>query len=86
MNVFADDRDLHSLLRADYTIDKFFPASEIRFGRLEVQQIANEFVQPFGVQHQRHLVNRVLNIARFDHRFVRHAAEHRQFLSQFAVD
>ena len=86
MNVFPDNRDLRSLLRADYAVDKFLPARQIRLRRFQVQQIANEFVQSLGVQHEWHLVNRVLDIERFDYGFLRHAAEHRQLLAQLAVD
>ena len=86
MNVFPDDRDLDPLLRTDHAIDKFFPARQVWLGSFQLEEIANQFVQTFLVQHQRHFVNRMLDIARFDHRFLRHAAEHRQLLPQFEID
>ena len=68
IDVFADDRDLDLLLRADDALDELAPVRQVRRRRLELQQLANEFVEPFVVQHQRHLVNGVLDIARLDHR------------------
>ena len=39
--------------------------------RLQTEQFANEVVESFVMQHQRHLVNGVRDIARFDHRLGR---------------
>ncbi len=76
IDVFADDRDLHAFLRTDDTLNKFAPVCEIRHRRFEVQQIADKFVEPFGVQHQRHFIDGMLDVARFDHRLLRNAAKH----------
>ncbi len=38
------------------------------------------------MQHQRHFVNGVLHVARFDHRFRRDVAEHRELLARLRVE
>ena len=55
-------------------------------GVCRCSKLADEFVEPFCVQHQRHFVNGVLDIARFDDRFVRNVAEHRKLLPQLRVE
>ena len=38
------------------------------------------------MQHERHLVNRVLDVARFDDRVRRNVAKHRKLLAQLGIE
>ncbi len=86
IDVFADDRDLDLLLRADDALDEFPPVGQVRRRRVDVEQLANEIVEPLFVQHQRHLVNRVLHVARLDHAARRNVAKHRKLLPHLGVE
>ena len=65
---------------------KFLPVFQVGFGRFEVQKIADELVESLGVQGQRHLVDRVLDVAFLDHRLFHNAAKHRQLTTHIAVE
>ena len=86
IHVFADYGDLDASFWANDAFDKFPPVYQIGFRSFQMQKIADQRVQSLGVQHQRHFVNRVLDVALLDHRFFRNAAEHRQFATHVAVE
>ena len=77
IDVFADDGDLDLLLRTHHALYKLPPVSQVRRRRIDVKQLADQVVEPLGIQHQGHLVNRVLHVPRFDDTPRRHVAEHR---------
>ena len=85
IDVFANDRNLNPLLRADDSLDKFSPVHQVGLRSLKIQKMAHEFVQALAVQHQRIFVNTVFDIARFNDRFFRNTAKQRQLLSHIAV-
>ena len=74
------------MLRGDKFADDFLPVRHVRRRRVEVQQPANEVVEPVALQHERHFVNAVVHVLLLDDRFVRDVAEQRDFLAQFLVE
>ncbi len=68
VDVFADDRDLDLLFRVDDATNELAPVAQIGRRRFDLQQLADELIETFLVQHQRHLVNGVRHVARFDDR------------------
>ena len=50
-----------------------------------MEQLADEIVEALFIEHQRHLVNRMLHVARFDHAARRNIAEHRELLAQLGI-
>ena len=77
IDVFADDGDLDLLLRTHDALYKLPPVSQVRRRRVDMQQLADQVIEPLSVEHQRHLVNRVLHVPRFDDTARRYVAEHR---------
>src|ERR1051325_2765437 len=59
------------------------PLDQVARRRIEPQQPANEIVEMFALQHQRHFIDRMFDIFFFDYRFHRHVAEHGNFLANF---
>ena len=51
-----------------------------------MQEITYQLVDSLGMQGQRNLVNRVLNVALLDHRFFRNAAEQRQLSTDIVIE
>ena len=74
--VFANHSNSDSFCRANDSLYKIFPACEIGLRGFQAQKIAHQLVQTFRVKRQRHLVNCVCDVAFFDYRFFRNAAEH----------
>ena len=68
IHVFADYGDLDASFWANDAFDKFPPVCQIGFRSFQMQKIADQRVQSLGVQHQRHFVNRVLDVALLDNR------------------
>ena len=68
-------------MKAQATNGKTHPAANTASGgrRIQVQKIANEIVDPFPLQHQRHFINGVIHIFFFHHRLERHIAIKRYF-------
>ena len=85
IHVFADHGDLDVFTRTDDPLDEFSPICQIGFGGFEVQKIAHQLVKSLRMQGQWHLVNRMLDVAFLDHRFLRNAAKHRQFSPHIGV-
>ena len=86
VDVFPDDRDLDLLLRVDDATNELPPVAQIGRRRVDLEQLANEFVETFLVQHERHLVNRVRHIARLDDRVRADVAEHGKFLPDVGIE
>ena len=74
--VFADHSNSDSFCGANDSLYKIFPFREIGLPRFQAQKVAHQLVQTFRVKRQRHFVNGVCNIALFNYRFFRDAAEH----------
>src|SRR5207248_8795618 len=58
IDVLADHRDLDVLFRTNDAVNELAPVSQIRFRGLEMKKFANQLIERFGMEHQRHLVNR----------------------------
>ena len=86
LDVFADDANADTMLRRDEFADDLLPMRHVRRRCVEVQQTADEIVEPVALKHERHLVNAVVNVLLLDDRFVRDVAEQRDFLAQFLVE
>ena len=83
LDVFTDDRDFHTLLRSDESVDVFFPIRHVGCMRLEVKKAANSDIQAFGLKIQRCLVDSVSHIAGLDHGIQWHVAEESEFFTHF---
>ena len=86
IDIFADDRDVNASARIDDAFDEFSPVIQLRFRRFKMQEITYQLVDSLGMQGQRNLVNRVLNVALLDHRFFRNAAEQRQLSTDIVIE
>ncbi len=51
-----------------------------------MEELTNQLVEAFLVQHERHLVNRVRHVARFDDGVQANVAEHGKFLPNVVVE
>jgi hypothetical protein len=76
IKVFADNSDCDSFRWANDALYEIFPSCEVGLARFQAQKVAHQLVQTFRVKGQRHFVNCVRNVALFDYRFFRDAAEH----------
>ena len=85
-DVFADDADAHAMLRRDELADDFLPMRHVRRRRVEMQQAADQVVGALALEHQRHLVNRMVHVLFLDDRLDGHVAEQGNFLAQFLVE
>ncbi len=86
LDVFPDDRDLDLLFRAHDALDEFPPIAQVRRRRFQMEKLADQFVESFLVQHQRHFVDRVLHVARLDHGPGRDVAKHGKLLARLEVE
>jgi hypothetical protein len=86
IDVFAYHRDRDLLLRVNDPLDKPPPVRQIRLRSLQVQKVTNQLVQAFAMEQQRHFIDGVRHVHRFDDRFLRDAAEHREFSSHLGIE
>ena len=86
IDVFADDRDLDRFFGRDDALDEFAPVRQIGLRRLQTEKFANEFVQSFGVKHQRHFVNACARRRALRSPLPANVAKHRKFLAQFGIE
>ena len=83
LDVLAHDADAHPVARLDEFSNNVLPMRHVGRRGVEAKLLADQFVHPLTLQHQRHLVNRMLDVDLLDHRLVRHVAEKRKFLAMF---
>ncbi len=57
LHVLADERDLDVLAQLARALDELAPLAELGGGRLEAELLADERVEPFGLQHLGHEVD-----------------------------
>ena len=50
VDVFAHYRNRHLFLWADDALDKFSPVRQVRLRSLQMQKVANQLVESFGMQ------------------------------------
>ncbi len=86
VDVFADHGDLDLLFRADHTVDELPPVGQVGRRRFQVEQLADEGIEPLGVQHERHLVDGVLDVPGLDHALRRNVAEHGKLLPDIGIE
>ena len=82
-HVLAHDADAHPVARLDEFADDVLPVRHVGRRSVESKLLADEVVHPLALQHQRHFVNRVLDVHLLDHCLVWHVAEERKFLAMF---
>ncbi len=80
-NVLADHADANAVPRRDQLANNVLPVRHVGRRRLQVQQAANQIIQPLALEHQRHLIDRVLDVLLLDYRLVGHIAEQGDFLA-----
>jgi hypothetical protein len=76
IEVFADNSNSDSFRGANDTLYKIFPFCEVGLPRFQTQKVTHQLIQPLRVKRQRHFVNCMRDVALFDYRFFRDAAEH----------
>src|SRR4029453_658344 len=86
VEVFADHSNSDSFRGTNDALYKIFPSPEIGLAGFQAQKIAHQLVQTFRVKRQRDFVNCVRDVAFFDYRFFRDAAEHGEFLPQIEIE
>ena len=86
IDVFADDRDLDLLLRVDDASNKLAPIAMVGLGRINVEETANEFVQSLLMQEERHFVNGMRHVTRFDYGVQADIAEQGELLPDVGVE
>ena len=86
LNVLADHGDADAFLGIDDAFDEFSPIAHVRFAGLEVQDSADVFIEPFGLEVQGGFVDGILDVTRFDDSFDRNVAIKRQFLPNLRVE
>ena len=86
LNVLAHHSNADAFLRIDDAFDEFSPIAHVRLAGLEIQDPADVFIEPFGLQVEGRFVDGILDITCFDDRFDRDVAIERQFLPNFRVD
>ena len=85
LDILAYHTDAHSVSRRDEFTDDLPPLGHVGRRSVEFQLAANQVVEPLTLQHQRHLVDRMLHVDFLDHRLVLDIAEQRQLLPQLLV-
>src|SRR5438445_597420 len=87
LDVLADDRDGNRCPRMLDAIDELDPGLELRHmhRRVELEVLGHHLAEPRGLDHQRHLVDR-LHVGHGNDGFTWHVGEQRDLLFEVVVD
>ncbi len=85
LDVFADNADADAMARRQELADDFLPMRHVGRRRVQMEQPADQVIDPLALEHQRQFVNGVLDVGFLDHRLVRDVAEDGDFLAQIRV-
>ena len=85
LDVLAHHTDAHSVSRRDEFADDLPPLGHVGRRSVECQLATDQVVETLALQHERHLVDRMLHVDLLDHRLVLDVAEQRKLLPQFLV-
>jgi hypothetical protein len=84
--VFAHDRDLDLFFGTDDAFDEFSPIRQVRRFGFDAEQLTNELVEAFLMEHEGHFINRMFHVARFDDGTRRDAAKHGKFFAELLIE
>ena len=85
-DVLADHTDAHPVLGGDQAADDVLPVGHVGRRQIQLQRLADQVVHILALQHQRHLVDGVVDVLLLDHCFERDIAEHRQLAANFLAE
>jgi len=84
-DIFADQTDRDPALSFLMFLDQLMPGGQIRLTALQLQLAANNLAKPFGLEHQRQLINGI-NIKVRDDTIRADIAEQRDLLPNRIID
>src|SRR5256885_5149984 len=85
-DVFANDTDTDAVLRGDEFADYFLPVRHVRGRIVEAQELANQIIDAFALEHQRHFVNGMVHVLFLDDSLERDITKQGNLLANVLVE
>ena len=85
-DVLAHHPDAHAMLGCDEPADDVLPVGHVRRRQVQLEGLADQVVHVLALQHERHLVDGVVDVLLLDHRVEGHVAEHRQLAADLLAE
>ncbi len=86
LDIFAHHTDADAMLRRDELADDFLPVRHLGWRHVQAQKVAHQVVHALTLEHERHLVNRMVHVFLLDHGLEWHVAIQGDFLTKLLVE